>query len=78
MIKVGDRTTIIKGSDTDIMADLCSLYDAIYCSLGKDKLELFIKTSLEVFKETKNTEHLKNLFNESFEKEIPEKLIKLI
>lgn len=78
MIKVSNSTTIIKGSDTDIMADLCSLYDTIYCSLGKDKLELFIKTSLEVFKETKNTEHLKNLFNESFEKEIAENLIKLI
>lgn len=75
MIKVSNSTAIIKGSDTDIMEDLCSLYDAIYCSLGKDKLELIIKISLEVFKER---EHLKNLFNESFEKEIAEKLIKLI
>lgn len=78
MISVNDGKVEIDATVKEVKVFLSSLYEEIYNRGGKDLFQHIIIDSLNLFKQNKNKEYLKNLLDESFEKEIAEKLIKLI
>lgn len=67
MIRVKDGNCLIEGKNEDIIIDLCTIYGAIYSSLGKNKFEDIIKISLEVFKEEKEEKNLINNLEKDFQ-----------
>lgn len=78
MIRVNNNKVEIDATVGEVKAFLTRLYEELYNKGGKELFQHIIIDSLTSFKQNKNKEYLKNLLDESFEKEIAEKLIKLI
>lgn len=78
MIKVNNKNVKINATVGEVKDFLIEFYEQLYNAGGKELFQHIIFDSLELFKENKSEEYLKNLLDESFEEEIAEKLIKLI